>query len=75
MTDERPKRKYTRRKRPEAEAVPAVPEDSGRGEPGIPAGATEITWERPSGFTLTTNASQDTIDYARASGWKVVEAK
>jgi len=71
---EQPKRRGRPRKQAEAETVPEVLESAAAGEE-IPSDATEITWERPSGMTLTTNASQDTIDYARANGWKIVEAK
>ena len=75
MSDAKQTRRRGRPRKAEEAPVPEMSEGQADSEAGIPDGATEITWERPTGFTLTTNASQNTIDYARANGWKVIEAK
>jgi hypothetical protein len=50
----------------EDQAVPEVPgaPSKSKGNPD------QITWTRPSGTTLTTNASEATIAYAESQGWK-----
>lgn len=50
----------------EAEAVPEVPRATGEDENGNPT----ISWERPTGFSLTTVYNDETVAYALANGWK-----
>jgi hypothetical protein len=48
------------------EAVPEVPRATGQDEEGHPT----ISWERPTGFSITTAYNEDTIAYALENGWK-----
>lgn len=55
-----------RAKKGEAETVPEVPGATGQDEEGNPT----ISWERPTGFSITTVYNEDTIAYALENGWK-----
>ena len=48
------------------ETVPEVPRATGQDEEGNPT----ISWERPTGFSITTVYNEDAIAYALANGWK-----
>ena len=48
------------------ETVPAVLGATGQDEEGNPT----ISWERPTGFSITTVYNEDTIAYALENGWK-----
>lgn len=50
----------------EPEILPEVPRATGTDDEGNPT----ITWERPSGFSITTVFSEDTVAYALENGWK-----
>jgi hypothetical protein len=49
----------------ETKTQPEVLVATGTDENGNPT----ITWERPSGFTLTTVFNDDTVAYAMENGW------
>ena len=55
-----------REKKDETKTVPEVPRATGENEEGYPT----ISWERPSGFSITTVWNEDTVAYALANGWK-----
>ena len=48
------------------ETVQEVPGATGEDENGNPT----ISWERPTGFSITTAYNEDTIAYALEQGWK-----
>jgi hypothetical protein len=48
------------------ETVSEVPRATGEDENGNPT----ITWERPTGFSLTTAFNEATVAYALENGWK-----
>ena len=56
-------------KKDETETVSEVPEATGKNEEGYPT----ISWERPSGFSITTIYNEDTIAYALENGWKPLD--
>ena len=48
------------------ETMQEVLEATGQDEEGNPT----ISWERPTGFSITTVYNEDTIAYALENGWK-----
>mgnify|MGYP003544675100 CR=1 FL=1 len=48
------------------ETMPGGPGATGQHEEGNPT----ISWERPSGFSITTVYNEATIAYALENGWK-----
>ena len=50
------------------ETVSEVPAATGTNEEGHPT----ISWERPTGFSLTTIYTEETVAYALANGWKAL---
>ena len=48
------------------ETMPEVLEATGQDEEGNPT----ISWERPTGFSITTVYNEATVAYALENGWK-----